>query len=120
MLDALDDPRVGVCFDTCHAFASGYDLRTPEAVEQTLAEWDRAVGPGRLELVHCNDSQTPLGSNRDRHANIGRGEIGEEGFRSLLHEPRLARVPFVLEVPGFDGKGPDRENLDVLRSLADG
>lgn len=120
MLEALDDPRVGVCFDTCHAFASGYDLRTPEAVEQTLAEWDRAVGPGRLELVHCNDSQTPLGSNRDRHANIGRGEIGEEGFRSLLHEPRLARVPFVLEVPGFDGKGPDRENLDVLRSLADG
>ncbi len=119
MLDALDDPRVGVCFDTCHAFASGYDLRTGAAMEQTLTDWDRAVGLERLELVHCNDSQTPLGSNRDRHANIGEGMIGEEGFRVLLHDPRLARVPFVLEVPGFAGDGPDRENLEILRRLAD-
>jgi deoxyribonuclease-4 len=120
MMDALDDPRVGVCFDTCHAFASGYDLRTPETVGVTLAEWERVVGMERLEVVHCNDSQTGLGSNRDRHANIGLGEIGEEGFQVLLHDPRLQRIPFVLEVPGLEGKGPDAANLDVLRRLSAG
>jgi deoxyribonuclease-4 len=76
------------------------------------------IGLARLEVVHCNDSQTGLGSNRDRHANIGQGEIGEDGFRALLHDQRLARVPFILEVPGFDGKGPDAANLEVLRRLA--
>ena len=116
MMDALGDPRVGACFDTCHAFASGYDERTAEAADATLEEWERVVG--KLEVVHCNDSETGLGSNRDRHANIGRGEIGEEGFRALLHNPRLATVPFILEVPGFDGKGPDAANMEILRRLA--
>ena len=116
MMDALADPRVGACFDTCHAFASGYDERTPEAAEATLEEWERVVG--KLEVVHCNDSQAGLGSNRDRHANIGQGEIGEEGFRALLHDPRLTSVPFILEVPGFDGKGPDAANMEILRRLA--
>ncbi|HEX4216009.1 MAG TPA: deoxyribonuclease IV [Candidatus Dormibacteraeota bacterium] len=120
MLDAVPDPRIGVCFDTCHAFASGYDLRRPEDVAATLAEWDRVVGLDRLELVHCNDSQTGLGSNRDRHANIGLGEIGEVGFGTLLHDSRLASIPFVLEVPGLEGKGPDAANLEVLRRLAGG
>jgi deoxyribonuclease-4 len=118
MMDAVGDPRVGACFDTCHAFASGYDERTPEAAAATLDEWERVVGLDRLEAVHCNDSQTGLGSNRDRHANIGRGEIGEDGFRALLHDPRLARVPFILEVPGFQGSGPDAANLAILRRLA--
>ncbi|HVB76195.1 MAG TPA: deoxyribonuclease IV [Candidatus Nitrosotalea sp.] len=118
MLDALDDPRVGVCFDTCHAFASGYDLRTDETAAATLDEWDRVVGLERLWAVHCNDSQFPLGSNRDRHANIGQGEIGEEGFATLLGDARLEQVPFVLEVPGFTGAGPDRENLEILARLA--
>jgi deoxyribonuclease-4 len=76
------------------------------------------VGIDRLVAIHCNDSQTGLGSNRDRHANIGQGEIGEEGFRALLHEPRLQRLPFIPEVPGFEGKGPDRANLEILRRLA--
>jgi deoxyribonuclease-4 len=118
MMDAVGDPRIGVCFDTCHAFASGYDERTPEAASATLDEWERVVGLEKLEVVHCNDSQTGLGSNRDRHANIGHGEIGEEGFRALLHDPRLSDVPFILEVPGFDGKGPDAANLEILRRLA--
>jgi deoxyribonuclease-4 len=118
MMDAVGDPRVAVCFDTCHAFASGYDERTPEAATATLDEWERVIGLEKLEVVHCNDSQTGLGSNRDRHANIGRGEIGEEGFRALLHDPRLRDVPFILEVPGFDGKGPDVANLEILRRLA--
>ena len=118
LLDAVDDERAGVCFDTCHAFASGYDLRTEAAARATLDEWDRVVGLDRLEAIHCNDSQTPLGSNRDRHANIGRGEIGEAGFAALLHDPRLTRKPFILEVPGVAGEGPDAANLEVLRRLA--
>ena len=118
LLDAVDDPRAGVCFDTCHAFASGYDLRTVETAERTLDEWHRVVGIERLEAIHANDSQTGLGSNRDRHANIGQGEIGEEGFRALLHDPRLRDTPFVLEVPGA-GEGPDKANMDELRRLAE-
>ncbi len=118
MMDAVGDPRIGVCFDTCHAFASGYDERTPDAARATLDEWERKVGLEKLEVVHCNDSLTGLGSNRDRHANIGQGEIGEDGFRALLHDPRLSEVPFILEVPGFDGKGPDAANLEILRRLA--
>jgi deoxyribonuclease-4 len=119
MMDAVGDSRIGVCYDTCHAFASGYDERTPDAARATLDEWERVIGLEKLEVVHCNDSQTGLGSNRDRHANIGHGEIGEEGFRALLHDPRLADVPFILEVPGFDGKGPDAANLEILRRLAE-
>lgn len=118
LLDAVDDERAGVCFDTCHAFASGYDLRTEATARATFDEWQRVVGIERLEAVHCNDSQTGLGSNRDRHANIGQGEIGEAGFHALLHDPRLADKPFILEVPGLDGNGPDAANLEVLRRLA--
>lgn len=118
LIDATQDPRVTSCFDTCHAFASGYDERTPEAARATIDEWDRVVGLERLEAIHCNDSQSALGSNRDRHANIGQGEIGEDGFRALLHDPRLGAVPFILEVPGLDGTGPDAANLEVLRRLA--
>jgi deoxyribonuclease IV len=119
MLSGLDDPRVAVCFDTCHAFASGYDERTKADVSRTLDELDRVIGLSRVEVIHCNDSVTGLGSNRDRHANIGAGEIGEEGFSALLQEPRLARLPFILEVPGA-GNGPDAEQLEVLRRLARG
>lgn len=118
MLDAAGDPRVGSCFDTCHAFASGYDLRTAAEAKRTIDEWDRVVGLERLDAIHTNDSQTGLGSMRDRHANIGFGEIGEEGFRALLHDHRLATKPFILEVPG-DGHGPDRANLETLQRLAE-
>ena len=118
MLDGLGDPRVGVCFDTCHAFASGYDERTPADVKRTVDELDRVIGLKHVEVIHCNDSVTGLGSNRDRHANIGDGQIGQEGFRALLHEPRLARLPFILEVPGA-GDGPDAEQIAVLRRLAE-
>ncbi len=117
MLNELGDPRVSVCFDTCHAFASGYDERTPEDVARTLDELDRVVGLEHIDVIHCNDSVTGLGSNRDRHANIGDGQIGEEGFRALLHEPRLARLPFILEVPGAGG-GPDAQQVEVLKRLA--
>jgi deoxyribonuclease-4 len=118
MLTKLDDPRVSVCFDTCHAFASGYDERTAPDVKKTLDELERVVGLSNVEVIHCNDSVTGLGSNRDRHANIGEGQIGEEGFRALLHEPRLAKLPFILEVPGA-GDGPDAGQVAALRRLAD-
>ena len=118
MLGALDDdPRVGVCFDTCHAFASGYDERTTADVTRTVNELDRVIGLKRVDVIHCNDSITGLGSNRDRHANIGAGQIGEGGFRALLHERRLARLPFILEVPGA-GDGPDAEQVATLKRLA--
>ena len=119
MLAALGDPRASVCFDTCHAFASGYDERTVKDVANTLDELDKVVGLDRVDVIHCNDSVTGLGSNRDRHANIGAGQIGEEGFRALLREPRLAKLPFILEVPGAGG-GPDAEQVGVLRRLARG
>lgn len=118
MLDAVDDSRVNTCFDTCHAFASGYEMRTPEAVEETLAEWQRVVGLERLEVVHCNDSQFGLGSNRDRHANIGLGLIGEDCFHALLHQTCLEKIPFILEVPGFEQNGPDAANVEILLRLA--
>jgi deoxyribonuclease-4 len=118
MLAAVDDPRVGVCFDTCHAFASGYDLRTAESAAHTIGELDRVVGLRRVDAIHTNDSVTGLGSNRDRHANIGQGQIGEAGFQALLHDPRLEDKPFILEVPGLEGTGPDKANLDVLKRLA--
>ena len=118
MIDAVGDERVRCCFDTCHAFASGYDLRTEAEARQVVDEWDRVVGLDRLDAIHCNDSQTGLGSNRDRHQNIGLGEIGEEGFRALLHDPRLDKLPFILEVPGFEGLGPDAANVEILRRLA--
>ena len=118
MLKALDDdPRISVCFDTCHAFASGYDERTTDDVARTVDELDRVIGLQRVEVIHCNDSVTGLGSNRDRHANIGTGQIGADGFRALLHERRLAKLPFILEVPGAGG-GPDAEQVATLKRLA--
>src|SRR5438309_2656259 len=118
MLSALDgDPRVSVCFDTCHAFASGYDERTPAEVKKTIDELDRALKLSRVDVIHCNDSVTGLGSNRDRHANIGRSEERRVGFRALLREPRLANLPFLLEVPVACG-GPDAEQVAVLKKLA--
>src|SRR4030081_2823170 len=117
MLSGLDDERAAVCFDTCHAFASGYDERTPADVSKTVDELERVIGLSNVEVIHCNDSVTGLGSNRDRHANIGDGQIGEEGFRALLHEPRLAKLPFILEVPGA-GDGPDAGQVAVLKRLA--
>ena len=118
LIDAVADTRLGACFDTCHAFASGYDLRTIEMAHGTLDEWARVIGLERLEVVHCNDSATGLGSMRDRHQNVGQGDIGEDGFRALLHDQRLRRLPFILEVPGLQGNGPDAANMEILRRLA--
>jgi deoxyribonuclease-4 len=110
-------PRLQVCLDTCHIFAAGYPCLTTEELDQTLDEFDRAIGLDRLTALHLNDSKDPFGSHRDRHENIGDGQIGLAGFRAIVNHPLLAERPAFLEVPGYDGEGPDAENLQRLRSL---
>ena len=109
--------RLGVCLDTCHVFAAGYELRTEEGYEATMAAFDRTVGLERLRAVHLNDSKGDLGSHKDRHEHIGKGHIGLEGFRNVLNDPRLAGLPGLLETPKSDDLHEDAENLAVLRSL---
>ena len=117
-LEALErHPKAGVCLDTCHLFAAGHDLTKPDGVAQTMAEVERAAGPGRVKLVHANDSQLGVGSRRDRHETIGKGEIGVEPFRELLSHPVLADVPFVVETPG--GKGGHARDIALLKELRD-
>lgn len=120
IISSLSAPsRIGVCLDTCHAFAAGYELRTVAGLEATLAEFDRVIGLERLELIHLNDSAYPLGSHRDRHAHIGRGEIGDAGIAGIVNHPALHDLPFILETPKeIAGKGnADRINLCKVRSL---
>ncbi len=114
-----DSYRIGVCLDTCHAFAAGYELRTPEGLNETLSAFDREIGLSRLELVHLNDSAHPLGSRRDRHAHIGRGEIGEPGIAGIVNHPVLRDLPFILETPKLiDGKlDADPINLRKVQAL---
>lgn len=111
-------PQLGVCFDTCHVFAAGYDVSTAEGVTQTLEAFDTTIGIERLIAVHANDSAFPLGRHRDRHANIGEGHIGEQGFAELLAQPALRSLPWVLETPGVERSGPDERNVSLLRRLA--
>ncbi len=118
MLEAVDSPRVGLCLDTAHAFTSGWQLTTEEGLAAALAEFEAEIGWDRLWAIHANDSKAPFGSNRDRHENIGEGEIGSEAFARMLADPRLRRPPWILEVPGQERQGPDRANVDRLRKLA--
>ena len=121
IVGGAESARVGVCFDTCHAFAAGHDLRTPRAVEATLRRFDRLVGLDLLRLVHLNDSAYGLGTRRDRHAHLGRGEIGV-GLAAFVRHPALADVPFVLETPKtVDGRdGADAVNLRWARNARRG
>jgi len=111
------DGRLGLCLDSCHLFASGYEIRTPAALAAVLDDCERALGPLRLGSLHLNDSQTPLGANRDRHANIGDGELGLDGARAFVNEPRFAELPCVLETPGPDRSGPTAEEVALVVSL---
>jgi deoxyribonuclease IV len=111
------DPRLGLCLDSCHLLASGYDIRTADGLEETLEECDRVVGLDRLGSLHLNDSQTPLGSNRDRHANLGEGELGEEGCTAFLSEPRFEGLPLVMETPGPDRSGTSAEEVAFAFAL---
>lgn len=109
--------RLGVCFDTCHAFAAGYDFRTAKAFAATFTHFDTLIGLNRLKAVHLNDSRGDLGSRIDRHEHIGKGKLGLEAFRLLINEPRFREIPMVLETPKDPDLQEDMENLAVLRSL---
>ena len=111
------EDRIGVCLDSCHLLASGYDIRTVEGMGSVLRECTRTLGRGRVRSLHCNDSQTPLGSNRDRHANLGAGELGESGVAAFLSAPGLQKLPCVLETPGENRAGPSREEVALAREL---
>lgn len=109
--------RLGVCLDCCHLLASGYDVRDAERLAAVVDDFDSVVGVDRLRCLHVNDSQTPLGSNRDRHANPGDGELGREGIAAFLSEPRFDGLPALLETPGREGRGPDAADVAWTREL---
>jgi deoxyribonuclease IV len=111
--------RVGVCLDSCHLLASGYEVHDRAAFAEVVDEYDRIVGLDRLRALHLNDSKVALGANVDRHANLGEGELGEDGIRVFLGERRFKRLPVLIEVPGPDGHGPDKRQVDIAKRLRD-
>ncbi len=120
LLDQIGLPeRTGVCLDTCHIFAAGYDIRTPDGYADVLGTFDQVVGLSRLKVIHLNDSKKDLGCRVDRHEHIGKGAIGLEAFRCLVTDPRLRGLPMILETPkDGDFVSADRRNLKTLRRLA--
>ncbi len=120
LIDAAGaDTRLGVCLDSCHLLASGYDIRTPAKMSTVLRECSRKLGRGVVRSLHLNDSLTPLGSNRDRHANVGEGELGRTGCSAFLSAPSLQKLPCVLETPGEKREGPGRQEVALARRLRD-
>ncbi len=119
ILSEMDyDKRLGICWDTCHLYNAGYDVGSEKGLEKTIEEFEKEVGFEWLFAVHANDSKNPLGARKDRHENIGQGHIGEEAFRRMLQHPKLRHLPWILEVPGFEDKGPDQKNIQLLHRLA--
>ena len=117
LIDSVEDQdRVGICFDTCHAFAAGYDLSSRDGWEKTLGELDRILGMEKLKLFHLNDALAGLGSRRDRHEHIGAGNIGLSGFEYLVNNPQLNKLPGILETPQ-KSEMDDLKNLATLRNL---
>lgn len=118
LIGLLDgDARVGVCIDSCHSHAAGYDVRSIEAVTETVDELDKVVGLDRLEAIHLNDSRDEYGSHRDRHDNLGEGFIGKDGIAAFLSEPRFEELPVLLEVPGSDKDGPSDKDVKTAWNL---
>jgi deoxyribonuclease-4 len=109
--------RVGICLDSCHLFASGYDIRTPAGMSAVLRECSRKLGRDRVRSLHLNDSQAPLGSNRDRHANVGEGKLGPQGCAAFLSAPSLQKLPCVLETPGENREGPSGKEVALAVRL---
>ena len=118
IMDKVPEGRFGICFDTCHAFAAGYDLSTPEGYREVMGEFDQRVGCDRIRAFHLNDSKKGCGSGIDRHEHIGKGAIGVEGFRALMRDSRFEEVPKILETPKGDDDVFDLMNLATLRDLA--
>lgn len=120
MISEVSDERLKCCIDLQHAFAAGYDIGNPDFIDEVIRDFDAHIGLERLSVIHANDSKVPFGSGVDRHENIGEGHIGIKGFKTILNHSSLANIPFILEVPGFDGKGPDKRNIDTLNGLFSG
>jgi deoxyribonuclease-4 len=118
IMDGIGESRrVGVCYDTCHTFVAGYELRTPEGIGETLDHFDEVIGLSLMKVVHLNDAKGEFGSHWDRHEHIGMGTIGEEGFRNILHSPVFSRLPLICETP-VDGRRDDVGNIRKARELA--
>jgi len=111
------DKRIGVCLDSCHMYATGFDITTATKVSEVVEHFKKTVGIRRLKSLHVNDSMTPLGSNRDRHAIPGQGEIGEEGCAAFLSEPAFEKLPALFEGPGTSGHAPDKVDVDRMKEL---
>jgi deoxyribonuclease-4 len=109
--------RLGVCLDSCHLFASGFDVRTADALAGVVDDCAKQVGLDRVRCLHVNDSKTKLGSNSDRHAPLGEGELGTRGCGAFLSEPRFEGLPALFEGPGFSGKAPERKDIDRMKEL---
>ncbi|HOP06046.1 MAG TPA: deoxyribonuclease IV [candidate division Zixibacteria bacterium] len=118
IIDKVENGQhMGVCLDTCHIFAAGYDIRDPEEYKKTFDTFDKVIGLDLLRIIHVNDSKRELGSRVDRHEHIGKGQIGLEGFRNLVNDRRLKNIPMILETPKGEDLAEDIENLAVLRGL---
>ena len=113
IISRVDRPKLlGVCLDTCHIFAAGYDFRTPESFNETIRQFDQTIGLKKLKIIHANDSKTDLNSRVDRHEHIGKGFIRNQGFQNFLTDPRTRKLPFILETP--KGLSPGRRSFDML------
>jgi deoxyribonuclease-4 len=108
----------GICLDTCHVFAAGYDLRTDDVVDDTLDKFNSEVGLENLKVIHLNDSKDELNSNRDRHEHIGMGKIGKKGLRALLNHKAASKLPIIMETP-VDGRRKDADNMKVVLDMLD-
>ena len=117
LVSAVKKSQLMVCLDTQHCHAAGYNIADPEGIDGAMEEFDAEIGLSRLVVVHANDSKIKFGSGVDRHENIGEGDIGLEGFETIMGHPAFRDVPFILEVPGFEKKGPDKENVDRLKAV---
>ncbi len=114
LLGGVDHPKLGICFDTAHAFASGYDLRTEETVNQTFSEFDKIIGLSKLKMSHCNDSKVELGARKDRHEHLGKGFIGLDGFKAIVNHPKLAHMNLYLETEPDEFR---KEDLALLKDM---
>ena len=113
----VNNERLKVCLDTCHLYSAGYELSTQNKLDAFLVEFDKKIGLQKLVVLHINDSRDPFNSGRDRHENIGEGTLTLEPFKLLIHDKRTQNLAFIIETPGFDGKGPDKKNIDILKGL---
>ena len=117
MIKLINNDRVGVCIDTQHIWASGYDISNNQGLDKTFEEFDNFIGLDKLKAIHLNDSKKEIRSFVDRHENIGDGFIGNSGVENFINRKEVLNIPMYLEVPGITGNGPDKENIDRVRKL---